>query len=367
MARALKTLVTLTEGADPKAVTAALAGDEFELVDTAAGADLAVVGCDGDADRAVELVAAAAAGGADRPVVALLSEPPNGLMERLFAAGADDIVVLPEDRERVAFAIRKAVARRTAPAAARAGRVVTVLGPKGGSGKTTVSANLAVALAAAGTRTTAVDVDLQFGDLALTLGLEPKRTLYDLARSGGGIDAEKIDGFALHHRSGARALLAPRRPDEAGAVGVDLLNELWRTLRAAGELVVVDTAAGFPPETIAAIDASADLVLVGMLDAGSLKDTRLGLETLALMGRGAEDVVVVLNRADSRVGLDLRDVEEILGRAPDVLVPSDRAVPRSVNEGRPIVESSPRSGPGRAFAELAALLRRRAEVSRRAA
>lgn len=366
MARPLKTVVTLTEGADPRAISAALAGEDFELLDPSSedGGDLVVVGCDGDAKRAVELVAAAVSGHADRPVVALLTHPPNGVMERLFAAGADDIVVLPDDRKRVAFAIRKAVARKSAPAAGRTGSVVTVLGPKGGSGKTMVAANLTVALAAAGAPTTAVDIDLQFGDLALTLGLEPSRTLYDLARSGSGLDADKLDGFAARHRSGARALLAPRRPDEAGAVGSDLLNELWRTLRAAGDLVVVDTSAGFPPETIAAIDASADLVLVGMLDAGSLKDTRLGLETLALMGRAPEDVVVVLNRAGSKVGLDLHDAEEILGRAPDVLVPSDRAVARSVNEGRPIVESNPRSRPGRALAGLASLLLRRVETRR---
>ena len=97
-------------------------------------------------------------------------------------------------------------------------------------------------------------------------------------------------------------------------------------------------------------------MLVGTLDAGSLKDSKLGLETLALMGHDPAEVLLVLNRSGSRVGIEPRDVEQILGRAPDVSIPSDRAVTRSVNEGRPIVASSPRSGAARALTQLARLL-----------
>ncbi|HKI93418.1 MAG TPA: AAA family ATPase [Gaiellaceae bacterium] len=368
MRRPLRTVVTLDTNVDPREIAHALSSaDGFEIVQQATGAgdrraalagpaDLVVVGCDGDSDRAIELVAEAVAHRSDRPVVVLSSHPPNGLMERLFAAGADDIVVLPEDPQRVAFAIEKAVARKHGPGATKAGRIVTVLGPKGGTGKTLLSANLGVALAKEGRRTTAVDLDLQFGDLALTLGLEPRRTLYDLARAGGGLDAGKLDGFAVKHRSGLRALLAPVRPDEAAAVGGDLLAQVWETLRSTEDYVVVDTCAGFPPEAIAAIDAATDLVLVGTLDAGSLKDSKLGLETLALMGHDPAGVLLVLNRSGSRVGIEPRDVEQILGRAPDVSIPSDRTVTRSVNEGRPIVASSPRSSAARAITQLAHLL-----------
>ena len=146
--RPLRTVVTLDTNVDPGEIAHALSSaGGFEIVQQAteaadrraalAGpADLLVVGCDGDSDRAIELVAEAVAHRADRPVVVLSSHPPNGLMERLFAAGADDIVVLPEDPERVSFAIEKAVARKRGPGVPRAGRIVTVLGPKGGTGKT---------------------------------------------------------------------------------------------------------------------------------------------------------------------------------------------------------------------------------------
>ena len=98
------------------------------------------------------------------------------------------------------------------------GRMICVLGLKGGSGKTLTSSNLAVSLADAGHSVALVDLDLQFGDVGLTLGLRPEHTVYDLVRAGGTLDAEKLADFLTVHPSGIRALLAPARPDEAGVV-----------------------------------------------------------------------------------------------------------------------------------------------------
>jgi pilus assembly protein CpaE len=119
------------------------------------------------------------------------------------------------------------------------------------------------------------------------------------------------------------------------------------------DIVIVDTPPGFTPEVIATIDVSTSAVLVGMLDSLSLKNTKLGLETLDLMGYPLENVSLILNRADSRVGITHDDVSAIVGRSPDVLIPSDREIPRSVNEGTPIVASRERSEAARAFQRLA--------------
>ena len=221
--------------------------------------------------------------------------------------------------------------------------MITVLGPKGGTGKTVTSSNLAVALALEGKSAVLVDLDLQFGDVGLALGLEPTRTIYDLAVSGGSLDAEKIDGFLAEHPSGARALLAPLRPDQAAAIGTSFLREVFEILRSRYDFVVVDTPPAFTPEVIAAVDASSHLCVVGMLDALSLKDTKIGLETLEEMGYDPKAVTLVLNRADSNVGITQSDVEQLLGRAPDVLVGSDRAIPRALTSGQPIVVAEPRS------------------------
>jgi pilus assembly protein CpaE len=229
-----------------------------------------------------------------------------------------------------------------------------VLGPKGGTGKTLTTVNLAAALAAAGQSVVVVDLDLQFGDIGLALGLAPDRTLYDLARAGGSLDAGKIEDFLTEHSTGIRAVLAPRRPDHAGAVTVEFVRELFDALREMSDFVIVDTPPGFTPEVIAAIDRSSWVCMVAMLDALSLKNTKLGLETLDLMGYEQDRVKVVLNRADSRVGITVDDVTKLLGRAPDLRVPSHRDITRSVNEALPIVTTSGNAEARRAFESLAA-------------
>src|SRR5213076_138215 len=110
----------------------------------------------------------------------------------------------------------------------------------------------------------------------------PDRTIYDLATSGGTLDPDKVDSFLLTHPSGARALLAPVRPDQAASITTGFLRDLFATLRANHDFVVIDTPPAFSPEVIAAIDNASHLCVVGMLDALSLKDTKIGIETLAL-------------------------------------------------------------------------------------
>ena len=316
-------------------------------------ADLVIVGCADAHEQALYVISAASAQRADRPVVVLYQGSPNGFLERAFEAGADDLVALPQSAGQLGFALEKALARRRGAAAPSSGAMISVLGPKGGTGKTVTSSNLAVALAQAGKSSVLVDLDLQFGDVGLALGLEPARTIYDLATSGGSLDGDKIDGFLARHESGARALLAPLRPDQAAAIGTSFLREVFDLLRSRYDFVLVDTPPAFTPEVIAAIDASSHLLMVGMLDALSLKDTKIGLETLAEMGYDRRAITLVLNRADSSVGITHEDVEQLLGRAPDVLVGSDRAIPRALTSGQPIVVAEPKSKAARSYALLA--------------
>ena len=365
-AQKLRVFVALEDSLDSETLREALpAGTPVRLVSldeardqTTVGlqeaADLVIVGCAEERELALQLISAAARQRNDRPVVALYSGSPNGFLEQAFEAGADDLITLPQTAAQLSFALEKSLARRRGTAPSRGvGEMVTVLGPKGGTGKTLTACNVAVALALDGASTVLVDLDLQFGDVGLALGIRPVRTIYDLAVSGGSLDADKIDGFLADHPSGARALLAPLRPDQAAAVSVTFLREVFDILRARYDVVVVDTPPAFTPEVIAAVDASSQLCVVGMLDALSLKDTKIGLETLAQMGYESEDVTLILNRADTSVGISEADVEQLLGRRPDVLVPSDRAIPRAITDGQPIVVAEPRSNAAKAFTTLA--------------
>jgi pilus assembly protein CpaE len=380
MSQRIKVLVALDDGVDGDGVRAALPVDsDIQIVGVVEGleeswttlqevpADLLAVACAGYSDRAIYLIDGAVKQRPERPVVVLAEGSPNGFVRRIFEAGADDIVALPQSPEQVAFAMQKAVARKQGAAAVTGvalSPLICVLGPKGGTGKTLTSCNLAVSLADSGHRVAIVDLDLQFGDVGLSLGLAPDRTVYDLAKSGGSLDGEKIEAYLSEHNSGVRALLAPTRPDHAGVITTEFLREVYADLRVSHEYVIVDTPPGFTPEVIASIDSSSHICMVGMLDALSLKNTKLGLETLELMGYDRERTRLVLNRADTRVGISEEDVVTIVGRAPDIMVPSDRDIPRSVNEGRPIVLAKNRSEAAKAFRSLAGLYDGRAGAKR---
>jgi pilus assembly protein CpaE len=326
-----------------------------------AGSDVLLIASSGHGEASLRLIAKAVRERPDRPIVVACIGPANGILRRVFESGADDIVLLADSAtpgSDTFFALQKAVARRSGATAAPAdpgGGLVCILGPKGGTGKTLTSVNLSIALADEGQRVTIVDLDLQFGDVGLALGLAPERTIYDLATSGGGLDSDKVGAFLTEHSSGARALLGPTRPDHASAITVEFLKDLYSVLRTTNDFVVVDTPPAFTPEVIASIDASTAVCMVAMMDAPSLKNTKLGLETLELMNYPRERTRVLLNRADAAAGLSREDVSDVLGRRPDVLVPSQREIVRSINAGVPIALSARRSEPSRAFRDLARL------------
>jgi pilus assembly protein CpaE len=381
VAQRLRTVVALAGGPDPMLVEAAVSGSAglevigfMHDVDAEAGRleelapEVLVVACSEElSDGVAAAIREFTRRHPDRPVLVLCGSTPNGLVRRAIEAGADDVVPLPaggegdaleQASEQIAFALQKALARKDGVALAgttSGGRLICVLGPKGGIGKTLTASNLAVSFADAGYTAAIVDLDLQFGDIGLTLGLAPEKTIYDLARTSGSLDEEKVAAFMAVHSSGVRVLLAPTRPDQASVVTPEFLTPLYAVLRSAYDYVIVDTPPGFNAEVIASIDSSSDVCMVGTLDSLSLKNTKLGLETLDLMGYPRDRVCLVLNRADSRVGITRGDVVTIMGREPEVLVPSTRDIARSVNEGAPIALAQPRSEAGRAFRELAAV------------
>jgi pilus assembly protein CpaE len=377
----IRALIALDDGVDEESVRAALPEEShIQIVGLVDGleeswtmlqetpTDLLVVACAGYSDRALFLIDGAVKQRPERPVVVLTQGSPNGFVRRVFEAGADDLLTLPQAPEGLAFAMEKAIARKLGGAVGSGvalSPMICVLGPKGGTGKTLTACNLAVSLAESGHKVAVVDLDLQFGDVGLALGLSPEKTIYDLAKSGGSLDAEKLDGYLATHKSGVRVLLAPTRPDHAGVITTEFLREVYAAARTMSEYLIVDTPPGFTPEVIASIDSSSHVCMVGMLDSLSLKNTKLGLETLELMGYDAERTRLVLNRADSRVGISRDDVVAIVGREPDVMVPSDRDIPRSINEGVPVVLAKGRSEAAKSFRTLAAMyVGRDAEVSK---
>ena len=290
------------------------------------------------------------------PLLLIASGEASGLLDDALGADVSDVLLLPALTENVVFAIRKAThgPRRAAAAGRKEGRIITVFSPKGGTGKTVIATNLAAALAKAGERKTLLlDLDLQFGDAAIMLGLEPEKTIFDFVNAPGELDPDKLGGYTTTHKSGLDILPAPLRPEDAELVTEAKLGRLIEVARACYDVIVVDTSPFFHGPMLATLDRTDELLLVCSLDVPTLKNVRLAMGTLEMLSFPQSRVRIVLNRANSKVGMKQREVESALEHKVRWEIPSDRAVPLSVNKGAPAVVSEPGSDFSRAVDAMA--------------
>ena len=226
--------------------------------------------------------------------------------------------------------------------AGRDGRIVTVFAAKGGCGKTTLAINLGVALARdTGYQVCVVDLDLSFGDVAISVQLDPARTIVDALPMTGHLDTAGARSLLTRYAPGLEMLLAPVTPGDAEKIPPALVGELLAALRGIFDFVVVDTPAQFSEHVLTAMDASAHHVLLTTPDVPALKNLRVTLDMLDLLSYPREIRSVVVNRADSKVGLSLEDVERVVRSSIAAHVPSSRAVPISINQGTPIAVTTP--------------------------
>src|SRR6059058_92136 len=277
------------------------------------------------------------------PVLLVASSGSAGLLDQALDADVSDVLLLPQLVENVVFAIRKAThsGRRHAVSnggGARHGKIVTVFSPKGGTGKTVMATNLAAACAKfEGRKTLLLDLDLQFGDAAIMLGVEPEKTIYDLVVAPGELDSEKLAGYITKHACGLSVLPAPLRPEDAELVTEAKLGRLLEVARESFDVIVVDTSPFFHGPMLATLDRTDELLLLCSLDVPTLKNLRLALQTLDLLSFPKSRVRIVLNRANTKVGMKPNQVEGALGMKVRFEIPSDRAVPLAVNRGNPVV------------------------------
>jgi pilus assembly protein CpaE len=282
-------------------------------------------------------------------------------LRRSMLAGAREFLVKPFSSDELTASIRQVYEREREKAgrmpvmpigAARAavrgerepGKVVALFSPKGGVGRTTLAVNIAVAAASERTSNIVLmDGAFQFGDVAILLNLNPRgKSIADLIpelQAGGEI--ESLDTFTVAHSSGIRVLLAPPTPETADLITPAAVKRTLEAFRATADLVIVDCAAWFSDTTLAILDA-ADIILgVLTLEITAIKNIRLFLEVAEQLGYPPERIVLVLNRADSALGIRVADVEHSIGRKIDHQVISDgRTVVYALNRGVPFVSSN---------------------------
>jgi pilus assembly protein CpaE len=197
-----------------------------------------------------------------------------------------------------------------------------------------------------------VDLDVQFGDAAYALGLVPEHTIGQLAAAPT-LDATTLKVFLTRHEpSGAYVLCGAESPDEGESVTDELARRVIDLLARDVAYVVVDTPAGLDERTLAVLELATDVVLVSSLDVSSIRNLGKEIDALDRVGLLPRSRSFVLNRSDARVGIDPSDVEAALGFTIDTAVPSTRAIPFSMNQGRPIVIEEPGSPAARALTAL---------------
>ena len=222
------------------------------------------------------------------------------------------------------------------------GKLVTVFAGKGGAGKSTMSTNLAVALAANNTRKVClIDLDLSFGDVAIMLQLVPERSMVDAVSMAGRLDETGLRSLLTPYCPGVDTLLAPAGPADGERVTRELVAEILDLARIYFDFIVVDTPPFFSDQVLAALDVSDYYILLATPDVPSLKNLRLTLDMFDLLEYSKDGRIIVLNRADARVGLTQGDIERVVRTPIQGHVPSTRDVPVSINRGVPIMVEDP--------------------------
>jgi pilus assembly protein CpaE len=290
----------------------------------------------------------------------------NGLLPAAMRAGIRDVVDMTQGTEELRDAVERAIvwaanlrslsggpgSGSTGGKSSR-GRIVSVFSSKGGTGKTFLTTNLATSIAdITGEDTAIIDLDIDMGDVFTYFGREPSASIQDLMELGEGAEHDQIRSVGVQLGDHLWAYGAPPDPAAEAPAG-EAVGKFLRAVRSDFQYVVVDASVDYSDSALVCFDLSDTICLVAGLDVVAVKHLSKALDTLLTIGLPRERFRVVLNRADSKVGLDAGDVERVMKIEVDAMIPSSRLVPTSLNKGRPVVLDEPTSEVSAAVRSLA--------------
>jgi pilus assembly protein CpaE len=292
-------------------------------------------------------------------VVFAVYELSTDVLQQALRAGARDAVViggeasLHQSVDRVGELLAGATTRVQTPATrtGEPGRLISVFSTKGGVGKTCIAINVAAAMAKRSPEPVVlVDGDLQFGDVSVMLGLPPQNTVLDAAAAVQYGDMELVQTLASKHEAtGLLVLPAPLEPMPTDALLPGEMVNICAALQSIAGHVVIDLPSVFNDYVLAIIEASDDVLLVGSMDIPSIKNLKIGMQTLDLQAIAGPKLKLVLNHANAKVKLDVKEIERVLGLSANFPIPDDIAVPISVNAGKPVIVENPKAPVSRAL------------------
>lgn len=232
--------------------------------------------------------------------------------------------------------------------------VISIFSTKGGVGKTTIASNLAVSIARSAKKKVAlVDLDLQFGDVAIMLNVSVKNTISDLVKEAGQLDATLMEEYLVTHFSGVKVLPAPIKPEYAEYITAGHVEKIINTLRESYHYIIVDTSASFHESVLTALDMSDRILLVSTLDLPTIKNIKAGLDVMDTLHYPVEKIHIVLNKASEQYGIKYRDFENTLRRQIWSYIPEDnQTVVTSANKGFPFVMTRTETKVAKAVMEI---------------
>jgi pilus assembly protein CpaE len=269
-------------------------------------------------------------------------------VRKAMTAGARDFLSKPFNGDELARTIVKAYnlesRRREKVAVPRQhedikSKVITVFSTKGGVGKTTIASNLAVCMARTTKKKIAlIDLDLQFGDIAIMLNVSVKNTISDLIKEVGQLDSSLMEEYLVTHFSGVKVLPAPIKPEYAEYITGNHVEKIINILRENYNYIIIDTSANFHETVLTSLDMSDRILLVSTLDLPTIKNVKAGLDVMETLHYPKEKIKIVLNKASEQYGIKYKDFESTLRYPISSYIPEDsQTVITSANKGFPFV------------------------------
>jgi pilus assembly protein CpaE len=304
-------------------------------------------------------------------VILLVKDPSANIYRKAIKLNVFDVLEFPfnykdlkESLHRAHTAILDSGSKRGKSGAEKSGKVKTdqaksivIFSSKGGTGKSFIAANLAIDLhIQTKKRVGLLDLDYESGDIALILDITPKHTVYDISSIVNQLDVEMMNSFLTGHGSGIKVLPAPVDPSQSESISTKATLKILDVMTKICDYVVIDLPSNFSENNLAILENIDVLCMVASMDILSVKNLKVALEIISQLKFPDDKTFLIINRANSKVGITLDEIEATLTRKIDLTIPSDRVIPLSINQGNPVVESYPRSTVSRSISQLTKLI-----------